>query len=144
MTTPQHSWQRQICRTASQHQHQEHQHWRQQQQTTNKHSQQKSTLNTDEQSGNSNGWHTHDPKSATQQKNWQEHCSSQQQPINKSWSTFPGASKEQSTSRSSDQRRSLQQKQSLTSTFSKTAIGQDFQQQGDPQQDLSSRFLELQ
>ena len=46
-----------ICRTASQHQHQAHQHWRQQRQTMTNRFQQRNMLNTDEQSGNSNGWH---------------------------------------------------------------------------------------
>ena len=69
MTISQHSWQKQTCRIASQHQHQARQHWTQQQQTMTNHFQQRNMLSTDEQSGNFNGWHAQAPSQVHSKRN---------------------------------------------------------------------------
>ena len=89
VTTSQHSWQKQTYKTASQQQHQEHQHWRQQQMIKNKHFQQKNAHSTEEQPENYNGYISY----AT--KELQEHFNNQQQPTSRSWNTFWNTSKEQ-------------------------------------------------
>ena len=96
-----------------------------QQQTTNNRWAKINTEHSDERSANCNGWHTQDPTFALQQKNLQEHYSSQHQQISRSSYTSHATSREErTTSRLYDQQSSWR-KQHTTSTVALTAVGQD-------------------
>ena len=125
IATTTHFLRKQRWRTASQQQHQEHQHWRHQQQTMTNHWVKTNTKHSDERSANYSGWHTQDPTFATQQKNLHEHCSSQHHRTSRSSNIYYDTSEEQHTTNKLYDQRLSWHRQHMTSTFTLTAIGQD-------------------